>query len=522
MKDGFNLSKITTMKKIFFAIIALAALVGCNTEVMEEVATTPQYLTTSFEVDLNGESRAFNEKLEWSWTKDDQIAAYQVAGDNKVNILSLKDNGKFGIEKFEYNTDAPADFVFVYPFAAYDEEKQDVGYVQTGEWTPTLVGIVENATVNNIGTVEMKHMSAAFEIRVWDEGRQARKTISAATITSETEGGVSASLANRSTNTVVFNVAGGEDKGKNVVYDITLVDENDRTYTISNKELNFVNGKRTILNVEWKNPKPATVSCNIYTSYTNKDNSLDGRSIYVRDVVLTNADSAAIALYLNGNKAADLTPGKTTTVSNLALGEYKAVVKWTVNGKEYASDATTVYVTGVPCVADYLNDSYRDWSFAGSLSFTTKEVKVNVGSLFRPSYEYYYYNCAFIAGAGTFSSDVYNGAIVSPEFGKNVSFGVTINMAAQSRNVDFSGMDSATYGNVYLSAGTKASTGVKSDIYCTSTYSAEGNPVDDAMNTYTGAVSGVVVSPSAPCLVCYRESKRYDGYIYKIKVEYTK
>ena len=517
--NGFNLSKMTTMKKIFFAIIALAALVGCNTNVMEEVATTPQYLTTSFEVDLNGESRAFDSDLKWSWESTDEIAAFQFAGEQTVNKLTLKDNGKFGTEEFKYATTDPSTFVFVYPFAAYDAESQDVGYVQTGVWTPTLVGMVNDATVNSIGSVEMTHMSAAFEIRVWDEGRQARKTISAATITSELDfcDGKTATVSDINSDTVVFNIAEGD-----FAFNLTLTATDGSTYTVAVPAKNFENGKRTILNVEWKYPKPATVSCNIYTSYTNKDNSLDGRTIYVKDVVLTNADSATIALYLNGNKAADLTPGKTTTVSNLALGEYKAVVKWTVNGKEYASDATTVYVTGVPCVADYLNDSYRDWSFAGSLSFTTKEVQVNVGSFFRPSYEYYYYNCAFIAGAGTWSNDVYNGAIVSPEFGKNVSFGVTINMAAQSRNVDFSNMDSATYGNVYLSAGTKASTGVKSDIYCTSTYSAEENPVDDAMNTYTGAVSGVVVSPSAPCLVCYRESKRYDGYIYKIKVEYTK
>ena len=356
------------MRKIFFAIIALAALVGCNTNVMEEVATTPQYLTTSFEVDLNGESRAFDSELNWSWIEGDQIAAYQDAGDKIVNTLSLKDNGKFGTDEFKYATNDSADFKFVYPAAALNADKS-LGYVQTGEWTPTLVGIVNDATVNNIGTVEMKHMSAAFEIRVWDEGSnkdsKTPKNIKEATITSKTEGGVSASLTNRSTNTVVFNVAGGEDedKGKNVVYDITLVDTNNRIYTISDKELNFVNGKRTILNVEWKNPKPATVSCNIYTSYTNKDNSLDGRTIYVKDVVLTNADSATIALYLNGNKAADLTPGKTTTVSNLALGEYKAVVKWSVNGEEYTSGETKVYVTGIPYTLNpKANDNWNAWS----------------------------------------------------------------------------------------------------------------------------------------------------------------
>ena len=354
------------MKKIFATIIALAALVSCNTEAVDEVVSTPQYLTTSFEVDLNGESRVFNENLEWSWTVDDKIAAYQVAGEQIVNTLSLKANGKFGTDEFKYATNDPADFKFVYPAAALNADKS-LGYVQTGEWTPTLVGIVNDATVNNIGTVEMKHMSAAFEIRVWDEGRETQETtIKSATITSKTDGGVSASLTNLSTNTVVFNVAQGE----KVVYDITLVDTNDRTYTISNKELNFVNGKRTILNVEWK----PTVSFNVISSYTHKDNTLDGRSIYVKDVVLHVADSAAIALYLNGNKAADLTPGKTTTVSNLALGEYKAVVKWTVNGKEYTSGETKVYVTGIPYTLNPAkNDSWNAWSEEGNVTWNNSD-----------------------------------------------------------------------------------------------------------------------------------------------------
>ena len=361
MKDGFNLSKMTTMKKIFFAIIALAAFVGCNTEVMEEVATTPQYLTTSFEVDLNGESRAFNEKLEWSWASTDQIAAYQVAGDQIVNTLSLKANGKFGTDEFTYVPDVTADFVFVYPVEALNADKS-LGYVQTGFWTPTLVGSA-HGTIDNIGNepIKMEHKSAAFEIRVWDEGRTARKKISAATITSESDfcNDKTATVEGlkTDTNTVVFNIAEG-----NFAFNLTLTATDGKTYTVAVPTKNFKNGQRTILNVEWKYPKPV-VSFNVLSSYTNKDNSLDGRSIYVRDVVLTNADSAAIALYLNGNKAADLTPGKTTTVSNLALDEYKAVVKWTVNGKEYTSGETKVYVTGIPYTLNpKANDNWNAWS----------------------------------------------------------------------------------------------------------------------------------------------------------------
>lgn len=368
--NGFNFEM--TMKKIFFAIIALAALVGCNTNVVEEVATTPAYLTTSFEVDLNGESRAFDSELKWGWESTDEIAAFQFAGEQTVNKLILKDNGKFGTDEFKYATPDSSTFVFVYPFAAYDAEKQDVGYVQTGVWTPTLVGIVNDATVNNIGTVEMNHMSAAFEIRVWDEGRAARKTISAATITSESDfcDGTTATVEGLNTDTVVFNIAEGD-----FAFNLTLTATDGATYTVAVPAKNFVNGKRTILNVEWKYPKPATVSFNVLSSYTNKDNSLDGRSIYVKDVVLTNADSAAIALYLNGNKAADLTPGQTTTVSNLALGEYKAVVKWTVNGKEYTSGETKVYVTGLPYTLNIkANDNWNAWSEDGNVNWNTSSA----------------------------------------------------------------------------------------------------------------------------------------------------
>lgn len=341
------------MKKIFATIIALAALVSCNTEAVDEVVSTPQYLTASFEVDLNGESRAFDSDLKWSWESTDEIAAFQFAGEQTVNKLTLKDNGKFGTDEFKYATPDSSTFVFVYPFDAYDAEKQDVGYVQTGVWTPTLVGIVENATVNNIGTVEMKHMSAAFEIRVWDEGSnkdsKTPKNIKEAKITSKTVGGVSASLTNRSTNTVVFNVAGGEDedKGKNVVYDIKLVDENDRTYTISNKELNFVNGKRTILNVEWNNLALEGVN-SWYNEVSNGvDSKLEAGAIYLNG--LSGKDAV---VYVDGNPATV----SGNVIYGVASGEHTVYAAYKSNKTaEY-----TVTVTGKPSISYTATTSYNN------------------------------------------------------------------------------------------------------------------------------------------------------------------
>ena len=341
------------MKKIFVSIIALAALVGCNISSVEDVNTT---LTAPMEVGFDSETRLFDQDLNWSWESNDQIAALQYAGSMTINTLSLKDNGKFGTDSFVYATEAPSTFLFVYPSEALDRTSYTLGFVQTGVWTPVLVGTAENATVDAIPVVSMVHRSAAFEIRVWDEGRAARKSIKSATITSTQDflnGGNTASVSGLNGDTVVFNLNDGD-----FDFELTLVATDDETYTVTVPSQNFVYGKRTVLNVEWKYPfVEPKLSYNILSSYTNKDNSLDGRSIYVKDIVLTDADSATIALYLNGNKVADMTPGQTTTVSNLTPGEYKAQVKWSAKGRDYTSEETTVYVTGIPYEFNFYKSS---------------------------------------------------------------------------------------------------------------------------------------------------------------------
>lgn len=354
-----------TMKKIFVSIIALAALVGCNTSMVEEVVTT---LSAPMEVAVDGSSRVFDNDLKWSWQSDDTIAALQLAGDMTVNTLTLKDNGKFGTDEFKYATNEPSMFMFVYPAEAFDSSTFSYKFVQTGAWTPTLTGFVTDATIGSFSTIEMVHQSAAFEIRVWEAGREARKSIKSATITSTADFlngyGNTATVSGIESDTVVFNLAAGD-----YDFELTLTDADDTVYTVAVPTKNFVAGKRTILNVEWKSVEP-TLSYTILSSYTNKDNSLDGRSIYVKDIVLTDADSATIALYLNDNKVADMTPGKTTTVSNLALGQYSAVVKWSAKGKEYTSEATTVYVTGLPYTLNpAANDSWNAWTNTGNLNW---------------------------------------------------------------------------------------------------------------------------------------------------------
>ena len=343
---------VKEMKKIFISILALAALVGCNTPVVENVVST---LSAPMEVSVSGDTRVFDNDLKWSWQSDDTIAALQLAGDMTVNTLTLKENGKFGTDEFKYATAEAASFMFVYPAEAFDSSTFSYKFVQSGVWTPTLTGFVTDATIGSFTTVEMVHQSAAFEIRVWEAGRQARKSIKSAAITSTADFlngyGNAAAVSDINSDTVVFNLAAGD-----YAFELTLTAADDSVYTVAVPTKNFAAGKRTILNVEWKSVEP-TLSYTILSSYTNKDNSLDGRSIYVKDIVLTDADSATIALYLNGNKVADMTPGKTTTVSNLNPGQYSAVVKWSANGKEYTSESTKVCVSGIPYSYSFYDSS---------------------------------------------------------------------------------------------------------------------------------------------------------------------
>ena len=376
------------MRKIFFAIIALAALVGCNTNVMEEVATTPQYLTTSLEVALDDQTRAYDENLKWSWESTDKIAAYQVAGDPiLVNTLTLKENGKFGTEEFNYSTTEVADFKFVYPAAALNADKT-LGYVQTGKWTPTLVGTVEATTVDNIGSesIAMKHHSAAFEIRVWDEGRAARKTISTATITSESDfcDGTTATVEGLNTDTVVFNIAEGD-----FAFNLTLTATDGATYTVAVPSKNFVNGQRTILNVEWK--YPPTASYTVYSSYNSNDgsvsknNGVDGRSIYVKNVAIQHYVSDAATLTLkrtyNGSALDDvaLTVGQEWSANSLALGTYTFQLVLTDGDYTWSTPVSSIYVTGIPYTLNIdKNDDWNAWKETGYVTWN-KDSAVRLG-----------------------------------------------------------------------------------------------------------------------------------------------
>ena len=333
------------MKKIFATIIALAALVSCNTEAVDEVVSTPQYLTTSLEVDLDGDTRVFDNDLVWSWESTDEIAAYQVAGDQIVNTLTHKDNGSFGTDDFKYSVTEPADFKFVYPAAALNDDKT-LGYVQTGKWTPTLVGTVASTTVKDVNaqTITMEHYSAALEIRVFYSDGETSCPIKSATIKTTTNGGVSASLTDIKASSVVFNVASGD-----YIYDITLVDMLDRELVIDDRTISFVRGKRTILNVQWT----PSISFNVSSWWENPANCPEGSTIYLTDLACDVEEYDVIV----GNDPVTVTDNKITVGDS---GKYSVKIRVPKKaGGYYYSDVKEVVVTSIPTLSYSIYSSYN-------------------------------------------------------------------------------------------------------------------------------------------------------------------
>ena len=340
------------MKKIFAYILAVAAFVSCSTDVNEVVAPSAT-LTAPMEISV-GESRVFDADLNWSWETSDIIVAYQKADgvSGTINMLTLNEAGNFYNPAFEYATDAPAAFHFLYPVTAITERGLTVE--QTGKWSPVLYGVAENTTISNIGTVEMNYLSSAFEVRVWANGRTERKNIAKAVITSTADfvpswdldtytqdlDGKELSL-DVNGDTAIFNLGEGD-----FAFTLTLTDTEGKVWTKDLPAKNFVAGKRTILNVEWT--AEAVIEASVTSWYedyaTNKGTALEGGAIYVTAV------GGTPVVTVDGVEAT-VVDGK---VSGVATGTHNVVV--TINGNEVEN--RSVVVTSIPTVSATIRTSY--------------------------------------------------------------------------------------------------------------------------------------------------------------------
>lgn len=284
------------MKRMVYAIWALLMATACGdvydeelfSPVEEDIEASGDITTIPVEVSCGeAATRLFDDELRWAWQSDDVVYGTQIHTAAKVlNPMTLNDAGNFQNDAFEITTSLFSKthyYMFAYPaIEVVDKSWQNftgsyqVTTTQDGRWIPALAGLTsrklspEELQLGTAETVTMQHLSAAFEIRVWEvDGKNTgeRMKIHKATLRSDSNfvgswivkesGGKLAVEQRLSSNevvvdgldsdVVVFNVAPGT---YDFVFDLEAPNGEGIILPIAAKS--FEAGKRTVVNVEWR------------------------------------------------------------------------------------------------------------------------------------------------------------------------------------------------------------------------------------------------------------------------------
>lgn len=288
------------MKRIYIYLLALISVIGC-TEINNYTPDTNSDLTTytaPFTLNLSeAGTKSFDENLKWHWESDDTIFGYQNSGSRIINsLIHIKDN-TFGVSDFTYTDQNASTFHFVYAGEAKlndngNNRDIDQNPIQSGEWSPTLVGSHTNCTFDEMvqknESLKLSYLSSAFEVRAWkpdvdmeypdDEDKinlskailysdvlhflvhavpSINYSTGAITYTQKSEEdfnetGESVTVENIDSHSVVFNVAPHPEKYSKESLKLILLDENGDSLKCILPPLNFIAGKKTVLNITWE------------------------------------------------------------------------------------------------------------------------------------------------------------------------------------------------------------------------------------------------------------------------------
>ena len=179
------------MRKILCFVASLATLVACSEKHAEntnnQTNNTQTRYTARMEVAAQQETRAYDADLNWNWAEDDAIAGYQCAGLRLRNQLRYVETAAgFVCEAFEYMSTAPEKFHFIYPAEAEVSEGVLVA-PQHGTWQPLSVATVEDAVIESIPMVKFSVLSAALELRIFENDKTTPRPMTAAKLTAEAD-----------------------------------------------------------------------------------------------------------------------------------------------------------------------------------------------------------------------------------------------------------------------------------------------------------------------------------------------
>lgn len=333
------------MRKMVYAMWALLVATACGDIYDEELFSPveeecePELETVAIPVEVScgeDQTRIFDDELRWAWEADDVVYGTQIHTAAKVlNAMTLNEAGNFHNDAFNITTSLFSKthyYMFAYPVLEVVDKSWSnltgsyaVTTTQDGTWTPALAGLTsrklspEELQSGTAESVAMQHLSAAFEIRVWEvDGKNTgeRMNIHKATLRSESdfvgewivkESGGKLSVSQRlegkevvvdglDSDVVVFNVAPGT---YDFVFDLEAPNGEGVILPIADKS--FVAGKRTVVNVEWRRAVTIENVTSWYEDYReNPQTTLDEGYIYLQGLEW---ESGTPVVYVDGAPA---------------------------------------------------------------------------------------------------------------------------------------------------------------------------------------------------------------------------
>ena len=257
------------IRKLIFAIAVSLLAAACTNQGEGESAVVAERYTARVEVAAEQLTRVYDEDLQWSWTAEDSLTGYQVAGLNLRNTLTFAEvTGGFVCEAFEYMSTDPAAFHFIYPASAEVEQGVLVA-AQNGFWQPLITATIQNEVIGNLPSITFEAHSAALELRVFEADKVTPHKVIGAKLSSESDFvgrwtvnedlSYTQSLAGKemvvadsefNNSIVVFNMPDvPSGYGEGVELQLVLSDDNGSTMTRTLPAMTFVKGKRTVLNI---------------------------------------------------------------------------------------------------------------------------------------------------------------------------------------------------------------------------------------------------------------------------------
>lgn len=257
------------IRKLFFAIAVCFLAAACTNQGEGESAVVAERYTARVEVAAEQLTRVYDEDLQWSWTAEDSLTGYQVAGLNLRNTLTFAEaTHGFVCEAFEYMSTDPAAFHFIYPASAEVEQGVLVA-AQNGFWQPLITATIQNAVIDKLPSITFEAHSSALELRVFEADKVTPHKVVGAKLSSESDFvgrwtvnenlSYTQSLAGKemvvadsefNNSIVVFNMPDvPSGYGEGVELQLVLSDDNGSTMTRTLPAMTFAKGKRTVLNI---------------------------------------------------------------------------------------------------------------------------------------------------------------------------------------------------------------------------------------------------------------------------------